>query len=180
MMACESFRARFAAGTDDPALLEHLRSCDRCLDFAAHSDPDVMFRALGGEDFVPPGGIDAFVDDVMQQVRVRQAETTVAASHKHVMSWPRRLAVAAMLAVTITGVAYTSMQLKTAGTPAVARIESPREVHRALAAPVALTTKPVVEAYESESATIVELPQESAGDDVKIVMIFDENLPADL
>ncbi len=180
MMACEPFRARFEAGTSDPALLEHLRSCDRCLDFAAHADPDMMFRALGGEDLVPPGGIEAFVDDVMQQVRVRDAETTVAASHKNVMSWPRRLAVAAMLAATITGVAYTSMQLKTAGTAAVARVDSPGEIHRAFAAPVALTTKPVVEAYESDNATIVELPQETAGDDVKIVMIFDENLPADL
>jgi hypothetical protein len=43
-----------------------------------------------------------------------------------------------------------------------------------------LTTKPVVETYESDSATIVEMPSEGAADDVKIVMIFDENLPADL
>jgi uncharacterized protein (UPF0333 family) len=41
-------------------------------------------------------------------------------------------------------------------------------------------TKPVVETYESDSATIVEMPSEGAADDVKIVMIFDENLPADL
>jgi len=40
-------------------------------------------------------------------------------------------------------------------------------------------TKPVVETYESQSATIMEVPNEQ-NDDVKIVMIFDENLPADL
>ena len=36
MISCDSFRTRFHAGTDDAALLEHLRTCDRCLDFAAH------------------------------------------------------------------------------------------------------------------------------------------------
>jgi hypothetical protein len=46
--------------------------------------------------------------------------------------------------------------------------------------PKFLTTKPIVESYESESATIVEVPTDEVGDDVKIVMIFDENLPADL
>jgi hypothetical protein len=43
----------------------------------------------------------------------------------------------------------------------------------------ALTTKPIVETYESDRATILEVPTDS-NDDVKIVMIFDENLPADL
>ena len=97
MMSCESFRTRFHANTDDAALLEHLRSCDRCLDFAAHADPDILFRALGGDDLVPPGGVDAFVAGVMQQVRVRDAETTVAAGH--VVSWPRRFAMAAAVAI---------------------------------------------------------------------------------
>jgi len=40
-------------------------------------------------------------------------------------------------------------------------------------------TKPVVETYESKNATIVEVPSE-AKDDVQVVMIFDESLPADL
>jgi len=42
-----------------------------------------------------------------------------------------------------------------------------------------LTTKPIVETYDSQNATIVEVPTDET-DDVKIVMIFDENLPADL
>ena len=40
-------------------------------------------------------------------------------------------------------------------------------------------TKPVVDAYDSKNATIVEVPSE-AKDDVQVVMIFDESLPADL
>ncbi len=101
MISCHSFRARFQAGTEDALVLEHLRSCDRCLDLAVQTDPDVMFRALGGGELIPPGGIDSFVDDVMQQVRVRAAESTVSA--RTAVSWPRRLAVAAMLAAGITG-----------------------------------------------------------------------------
>lgn len=170
MISCDSFRMRFHAGTDDGALLDHLRACDRCLDFAAHADPDVMFRALGsstfGSEIVPPGGVDAFVDGVMQQVRVRGAETTVAAGH--VVAWPRRLAMAAAVAVAAFGATL------------VYRNEVPvslEPIHRAELR--TLTTKPIVEAYDSQNATIVEVPTEET-DDVKIVMIFDENLPADL
>lgn len=175
MISCDSFRTRFSADTDDVLVLEHLRACDRCLDFAAQTDPDVMFRAIGGGEMVPPGGVDAFVTGVMQQVRVRAAESTVTAA-RHTISWPRRLAVAATLAAGITG-AMLYNQAKSSG-PAVTH-----PVAAIAAKPAALrtfATKPVVETYESESATIVEMPSEGAADDVKIVMIFDENLPADL
>lgn len=172
MMTCESFRTRFHANTDDAALLEHLRACDRCLDFAASVDPDVMFRALGGEDMVPPGGVDAFVDDVMRQVRIRGAESTVSA--RRVLSWPRRLAIAATIAAGITGAMVyqrvnTQAPFTTTTTIAVAPLPARQ-----------LTTKPVVESYESANATIVEVPTEEVGNDVKVVMIFDESLPADL
>ena len=169
MMSCDSFRTRFHAGTEDAALLAHLRSCDRCLDFAAHSDPDVMFRALGGEEMLPPGGLDAFVSGVMQQVRVRDAETVAS---KRVIAWPRRLAMAAAIGAAVFGatMVYRSSDVTAPSKP----------VARAVAVkPQPLTTKPVVAAYDSEKATIVEMPAEEAGD-VKIVMVFDENLPADL
>lgn len=171
MISCESFRKRFHATTDDAALLEHLRSCDRCLDFAAHLDPDVMFRALGGEEMVPPGGVDAFVSGVMQQVRVRDAEKTTIAARP--VSWPRRLAMAAAVGAAVFG---ATLVYRT-DTPAVTKPVT------AMAAAVhvrqTLTTKPIVETYESDKATIVEVPTEGT-DDVKIVMIIDENLPADL
>src|SRR5437762_846987 len=47
-MNCNEFRSAFAPASSDAAVLEHVRSCDPCLDFAAHVDPDIMFRALGG------------------------------------------------------------------------------------------------------------------------------------
>ena len=172
MIGCESFVARFAPGTEDAELLEHLRSCDRCLDLAAHLDPDVMFRALGG-DAIPPGGVELFVDEVMQQVRVRGVES---AATPRVASWPRRLAIAATLAAGISGaLLFRGIDAPTPSdaTPiAIARGISP-------VSPAKLTTKPVVETYESENATIVEMPSQ-AGDDVQLVMIFDENLPVDL
>jgi hypothetical protein len=170
MIACETFRARFAPGTEDAELLAHLRECDRCLDLAAHDDPELMFRALGG-DLVPPGGVELFVDEVMQQVRVRGVET---AATRRVVSWPRRLAVAATLVAGISGaMLFRGMNDPQAPTPiSVARGISPVTQAK-------LGTKPIVETWESEKATIVEMPQQ-AGDDVQIVMIFDENLPADL
>ena len=168
MISCDSFRTRFHVGTDDAALLEHLRSCDRCLDFAAHADPDVMFRALGGNEIVPPGGIDAFVDGVMQQVRVRDAETTVAAAR--VVAWPRRLAMAAAVAIAAFGATLVSRNDVPMSMEPIKRAELRAQT---------LTTKPIVETYDSQNATIVEVPTDET-EDVKIVMIFDENLPADL
>lgn len=174
MISCDSFRTRFHAETEDAALLEHIRSCDRCLDFAATVDPDVLFRSLGGSDMVPPGGVDAFVDDVMRQVRVRETETAIE-THPS-MSWSRRLAIAAALAITVTGA--TMLYRPKPDVPQT--LLSAKTPQTRVSAPRVLTTKPVVETYESDKATIVEMPSEEAGDDVKIVMIFDENLPADL
>ena len=170
-MSCDAFRTRFHASTDDSVMLDHIRTCDRCLDFAATIDPDVMFRALGGGDMIPPGGLDAFVDDVMRQVRVRGAETAIEA-RPH-MSVTRRLAIAATIAATVTG---ATLVYRYENGSAVA----PTRIARAQITPKALTTKAVVETYDSQNATIVEVPSQEAGDDVKIVMIFDENLPADL
>ena len=170
MIDCRTFAARFAPGTEDPGVLEHLRSCDACLDRAAHLDPDVMFRAIGGE-MIPPGGIEAFTDDVMRQIQVRDTEQQLAPVH--VLSWPRRLAVAAMFAAGFTGALFFYQR------DAVSPV-APQPVRIAAAVkPVNLATKPVVESYDSANATIVEVPSEGA-DDTRIVMIFDENLPADL
>lgn len=170
MISCDSFRTRFHVNTDDAALLEHLRACDRCLDFAAHADPDVLFRALDVGEMVPPGGIDAFVGDVMQQVRVRGAETTVASAR--VVAWPRRLAMAAAVAAAVFGATLVRTPQATVAMNPIQRASIRTLTKRTL------TTKPVVASYDSQNATIVEVPAEA--DDVKIVMIFDENLPADL
>ncbi len=174
MIHCESFRARFHVATDDAALLEHLRTCDRCLDHAASIDPDILFRSLGGDDLIPPGGVDAFVDDVMRQVRVRGAEQTLAA--RNVVHWPRKFAMAATVAAAFAGALLTSRLDRSApdatGVPTASIARSTFSQK--------LATKPVVETYESQNATIFEVPAEEAGDNVTIVMIFDENLPVDL
>jgi hypothetical protein len=164
-MNCETFRSRFVPATDDAALLEHLRSCDACLNFAVEADGDLLFRAVGGDDLVPPGGVDAFVGDVMREVRLRSTETTMT---RHSIAWPRRLAVAATLAIVAAGSTFMYQhrgpQTQTAAV-----------VHHQFTAAAA---RPVIESYDSQKATIVEVPSERA--DVTMVMVFDDSLPADL
>ncbi len=173
MISCQTYRASLTAGTQDAALLEHLRTCDACLDFSVEVDPDNFFRSIGGTDLVPPGGVDAFVGDVMRAVQIRGKETTMSAHHP--LSWRRRLAIAATIAAGITGATIVYQHERQTAAPAVASI------HRAAVAPApavakVFATKPIVESY-SRNATIVEVPAEGK---VNVVMIFDEKLPADL
>ena len=168
MISCETFRAQFTAATQDPLLLEHVRACDPCLSVAAETDPDIVFRAIGGE-MMPPGGLDAFVGDVMREVRLRSTEKL---SSRQMSSWPRRLAVAATLAAGFIGGTLFYQRDRAVSSPALT-------VPRAAVRPASLINRPVVETYDSASATIVEVPTESSAD-VKIVMIFDQELPADL
>lgn len=169
MMTCDAFRAQFTPGSEDAAMLEHLRSCDACLNFAVEHDGDVLFRAIGGGDMVPPGGVDAFVDDVMRAVHIRSAESTMSS---HGVAWPRRLAVAATIAAAIAGASVV-----------YEKTQAPVIAPRALVAvhPVLKKTaepKPIIESYDSSKATIVEMPTER--EDVKVVMVLDDTLPADL
>lgn len=180
MITCDRFRATFAPATEDAALLEHLRSCDACLEHAAMTDPDVLFRAIGGE-LLPPGGTDAFVGDVMREVRLRATESTLA-PRARVLSWPRRFAIAATIAAAFSG-ALMIVQRERAADPAAPRIASRPVTPNVPAAPpvseAKLVSRPGVERYDSDSATILEMPADEASN-VKIVMVFDENLPADL
>jgi hypothetical protein len=175
MMTCSYFRANLQPGNADAAMLEHLRHCDACLDFAMNVDPDLFFRSLGGEEIVPPGGIDAFVGDVMSQVRVHDAEASLVSRHS-VSAW-QRWAVAATVAVGITGatVAYRYEH----SVPAPQNVaQTLLSVPAAKPRPPITATKSFVETYSSHDATIVEMP--SDGSDTKVVMIFDDKLPADL
>ena len=168
MISCAEFRATFAPATEDPNLLEHLRGCDACLGFAADADPDVLFRAIGGAEMIPPGGVDAFAADVMREVRLRSKENVVRMPAR---SW-RSLAAAAAISVVVFGgsVFYERQSAGPAG---------PLAIQRAVLRPVNVAVKPVVERYESDSATIVEVPTVGS-EDVQVVMVFDESLPADL
>ena len=173
MISCQTFRARLQPGTSDAEVLEHLRRCDGCLDFAVETDPDNFFRALGGDEMVPPGGVDAFVDDVMAQVRGRQTETAIE-PRRPAFTHVRRLAIAATIVLAVTsGLLISNHQPVQVPAGLTARRTQDSGLR------TALVTKPVVESYDSKNATIVEVPSE-AKDDVQVVMIFDESLPADL
>ncbi|HEX7154726.1 MAG TPA: hypothetical protein VF618_24785 [Thermoanaerobaculia bacterium] len=181
MIGCDAFRSRFVPATDDAKVLEHLRACDACLDHAAGIDPDVIFRAIGVEEMVPPGGVDAFVDDVMRQVRVREAEATVDSHPARpvltpVLTWTRRLAIAATLTGAISGA--TMFYFRAPASSQGVHIPTVAMLRPAATTSVALVSQPAIERYDSNNATIVEVPAETA--DTQIVMIFDEDLPADL
>lgn len=175
MMTCQNFRVSLQPGTTDAELIEHLRHCDACLDYAMSVDPDLFFRSIGGEELVPPGGVEAFVSDVMSQVRVRDAETSLVPRRS--MSVWQRLAIAATVAAGVTGatLVYRLEQSHPAPRPtgAIAAAVTPVTAHSA-----ATATKSFVETYSSHDATIVEVPND--GTDAKVVMIFDDKLPADL
>jgi len=171
MMTCHYFRANLQPGNADAALLEHLRHCDACLDYAMSIDPDLFFRSLGGDELVPPGGVDAFVGDVMSQVRVRNAETALA-PHRTVSAW-QRWAIAATVAAGVTGTTIAYRYEHPAPAPQPAHLVAVAKPH-----PAPTATKSFVETYSSHNATIVEMP--SDGSDTKVVMIFDDKLPADL
>ena len=148
----------------DAELLEHLRGCDACLDHAMAVDPDNFFRAIGGQELVPPGGVDAFASDVMTQIRLRHTEGSVA---RRLLIAPRRLAAAAavVIAIGISALVYDRNTTRPAAPPAAPVVQ--------------LAMKPVVETYDSTGATIIEVPVEGEND-TQVVMIFDESLPADL
>jgi hypothetical protein len=171
-MNCSEFRSAFAPATDDAAILEHVRSCDPCLDFAAHADPDIIFRAIGGAEMIPPGGVDAFVDDVMHAVHLRKAEDELA-PRRAPLGWTRKLAVAATFAAGITGATLVWQHEQ------VSPVQATLSTQHSALSTRNLVTKPVVETYSSNKATIVEMPAES-GNSPQVVMILDENLPADL
>lgn len=168
-MNCEAFREACGRGEQTAATLAHMRECSACLDFAVTVDPDNLFRSLGGDELVPDGGVDLFVDEVMQQVHVREAERKLV--HRMRVPAPYRWAIAAALGIgVLTAPLYYHPSTAPVATPAQVRVAA--QLHRAE------IEKPIVESYESQNATIVELSNDSS--DTKVVMIFDEKLPADL
>jgi len=171
MISCATFRDTLHPGAEDAALLEHLRRCDSCLDYAVGIDPDFFFRAIGGGEMTPPGGVDAFVGDVMRQVQVRRTETAI--EPRRVVSWRQRLAIAATLAVGVTGASLMYVHEM----PHASMPQPIAQTARAAVRATPLTTKPIIEKYDSEDATIVEVPSDGSAN---VVMIFDDKLPADL
>lgn len=165
MISCRAFRDAIRPGNDDPATLEHLRSCDACLEFAVATDPDNYFRAIGGGELTPPGGVDQFVSEVMSQVRMRE----IGPKRRDLPLIGVRAAAAVLLIIGSATAGYRYSRSTAVPPPPPALV--------AAVARVPLTTKPVVETYQSRDATIVEVPNTG---DARVVMIYDQALPADL
>ena len=167
-MTCEMFRTRLGSELDATAL-EHLRGCEDCLNAAAAVDPFLMFRSLGGQEMEPDGGTEAFVEEVMQQIHFDARRKRMQPSERR-SSWLRWSVAAAVLTGLLTfGVAYRPG----AGLPVAQPLEQ-----IAMSTPLSPITRPVVEHYDGANAFIVEVPESS--NDMQLVMIFDDSLPADL
>jgi len=156
-----------------PALLDHIRTCENCLRKACLVDGDLLFRSLG-EALSPPGGVDLFAEEVMQQIHFRDTERRI--EHTRSLAAPFRWGIAAALAAGLV----TASLLNKAPAPSPGFSENGvASVAPVQQGPVALASLnlPVIEDYASAGATIVEVP---SGEDLKVVMIFDETLPVDL
>ena len=167
-MNCKVFRVAISSSELDAATLEHFRHCSSCLEYAAGLDPQNLYRSLGGVDLVPPDGLESFVGDVMHEVHLRQTEGHVEAPGRIVASY--RWGVAAALLVGIFASTVRHEPPASSSSP----------VQIAAANLAAASTRPVVESYEAKDATIVEVPAAAGAGDVKVVMVFDNTLPADL
>jgi anti-sigma factor RsiW len=167
-MKCADFIAMVRGGVDDAETRSHLRGCDACMAAGLEIDADLFFRALGGGELVPPGGIDAFAHEVMQQIHLRQSERELKASPRRIPFGLRWSAAAALL------LGVGSIALWQGMSPMIHPV-SP-SVSTAVTATM---DRPTIESYDSAGATIVELAAETSSDFL-IVMVFDESLPADL
>lgn len=168
-MNCSRFIGLLGEGPLTPEALAHMRACGSCLEKAVLADGDNLFRSLGGTELEPAGGIDQFAAEVMHQIHVREAESKIA--RRRPMPAAVRWSIAATLAV---GVAAASLLYRPAVTPMTAPASQQAAVNDLFDPSM---TVPVVEEYANGGATIVEMASDS---DLKLVMIFDESLPADL
>jgi len=168
-MSCESFRQHLLSGQPlEGEALAHMRTCAACLERAVEMDADNLFRSLGGFEDMPPSGLEPFVQSVMDGVHVRQAEGRLV-RRSAVPPWSR-WAAAAALAAAVVGSAWFYQPAQQQA-PLVASIGKPAQIARAA------VSRPVIESYDNADATIVEL---ASADDLQVVMVFDDTLPADL
>jgi hypothetical protein len=174
MISCERLRASLQVDDRRPEILEHLRGCDACLRMAVDIDPEVLFRSIGGDGLVPQGGVDLFAADVMRQIELRRKSAGLA------HHGPNRLLRWAAAAVIVTGFAVSSAVYREHGVVTNQARQASMRGPVSASQPAALSNRSVVENYASDNATIMEVPVNSDNNDVKVVMIFDQSLPADL
>lgn len=165
-MSCHEFLAGLNGAVESEAALGHLRSCESCMNVAAAQDPMNLFRAVGGEELEPEGGVDLFVSEVMDQVRLTDRRLAIAPPTRSVASRWRWTAAAAV----IVGMLSFATMYRPAGPVEVLSPE--------VSVAQEFVSRPVVESYEGAGAMIVEVPQQHS--EIQLVMIFDDSLPVDL
>lgn len=170
-MTCEEFRSLDHGDQMSAEALSHLRGCADCLEHATADDPMNLFRAIGGEGHVPPGGVDAFVGEVMHEVKLRATERNVGSTRRRVVV-PWSIAAALFLVFATSLVVYRP---EPASAPTPGAVRSIAAVAPASVQPVV----PVVDHWGADNATIVEVPTKPS-DDIRVVMVFDNKLPVDL
>jgi hypothetical protein len=170
-MNCESFRRNLSSGAEMGSdALVHMRTCGPCLERAVEADPENLFRSLGGEEMDPPGGVEPFVQSVMDGIQVRQTESRLA-PRLRMPAWSRWAAAAALAVATIgTALLYQAPAPTTIVPVAALQKNQPAVATQGFA-------RPVVEDYDNANATIIQL---ASADDLQVVMVFDDTLPADL
>ena len=173
-MKCDDFRRACDDGIRDGAMLGHLRSCAECLEYGIAADPDLLFRSIGGGNIEPPGGVDLFAAEVMQQIHLRKTEKSTRRTwSQSPVRWAAAAAIVAALAGSISFLGPDSAKSPVSSPSPVAELAiEPDQSENPLFVPV-------VDQYDSENAMIVEMPY-AQDDEIRVVMIFDENLPMDL
>lgn len=168
-MTCPAFRQELRSGELSAEALAHMRACASCLETAVASNPDNLFRSLGGGEILPHDGVDSFVAGVVHEVHLRTTERSMERRSRFTPA--ARWAAAAALTIVVGGITWTTQDRE----PVISG-------RSALRAPTPISQPAnlqIIESYEEAGAMLVELPAQE-GDDIRVVMIFDETLPVDL
>lgn len=171
-MNCREILTAIESGADDASVRGHVRVCADCLEKAVAVDPDFLFRSLGGDgEAEPPGGVDAFVEHVIGQVRIRENDRSIHGRPRRMSNMARwALAATVVMGVLIAGI--VGLRGPTPVAPHIASTPTP-------VATLAALDRPIIESYDSADAMIVEISAEETSD-IRLVLLFDESLPADL
>ena len=87
MISCQAFRSTVRPGSDDANVLQHLRSCDSCLEYAVQVDPDYFFRSLSDE-LLPLARVTVeFLAEAGKSERIQQRQQRRCESIRQFLHW---------------------------------------------------------------------------------------------
>jgi len=112
-----------ASGPSRRAMLAHLKECSPCRNRAAAHDPAILFGLLAFTP-LPEPLLTALSEEVARRAgRDRSPLSAIAGA----VGWPRRVAAAAVVALTLLS-GYATLREKTAAPPEVARSQPRADV----------------------------------------------------